>query len=108
MDIHKNSFEPTPSQRKVLLGVALLALVGPNGLYLYYAATQPELNAEALRNPVSLAFMIEAMLLLGLFLWYVFKTTGSWGKVWLYLALSFLGSLAFSFPLFLSRRGRRR
>ncbi|EDY83757.1 hypothetical protein VDG1235_3384 [Verrucomicrobiia bacterium DG1235] len=91
-------------QRGVLLAVALLALVGPNGMYLYYAVTQPELNGEALRNPVSLAFMIEAMMLLGLFLWYVFLRTRSWVSVMAYLVLAFAGSLAFSFPMFLYRQ----
>lgn len=104
MEIHKNALGLTAGQRKVLLVVAVLAFLGPNGLYLYYAATQPELNAQALSNPVSLAFMIEAMMLLALFLWFVFKTTRSWAKVGLYLVLAFLGSLAFSLPFFLSRK----
>lgn len=104
MEIHKNSLSLSSTQRKVLLTVALLALVGPNGLYLYYAFTHPELNRDALSNPVSLAFMVEAMMLLGLFLWYVYLNTRSWLRVIGYLALAFLGSLAFSFPLFLYRR----
>lgn len=89
----------------MLFVFAILAFLGPNGLYLYYAMTKPELNAEALSNPISLAFMIEAMMLLALFLWYVFRTTRSWGKVVLYLVLAFLGSLAFSLPFFFARRG---
>lgn len=104
MEIQKSDLGLTAGQRKVLLGVAVLAFLGPNGFYLYYAATQPELNAEALSNPISLAFMIEAMMLLALFLWFVFKTTGSWTKVGLYLVLAFLGCLAFSLPFFLSRK----
>lgn len=100
-------FTVTRRQRNVLLGVAIVALIGPNGLYLYYAISQPELNQEAMRNPVSLAFMIEAMMLLGLFLWYVFLSTRSWLRVGIYLVLAFLGSLAFSLPMFIYRRGDR-
>lgn len=106
MDIHKSSLRITKTQRNVLLGVAILALVGPNGLYLYYAITQPELNQAALSNPISLAFMIEAMMLLGLFLWFVYLNTKSWARVALYLVLAFLGSLAFSLPIYLHRRSR--
>ena len=85
----------------ILLFVSIAALLGPNGMYLYSAITNPELNQQAFQNPISLAFIIEAMMLLGLFLWYVFKETKSWSKVIIYLTLSFVGSLAFSLPLFL-------
>jgi hypothetical protein len=89
-----------PSSRALIV-FALLAFLGPNALYLYTLFTQPELNAAALGNPVALAFMIEAMMLLGLFLWFVYTRTQSIKQVVIYLGLSFIGSLAFSFPLFL-------
>ncbi|MEM0967580.1 MAG: hypothetical protein AAGJ81_15640 [Verrucomicrobiota bacterium] len=88
----------------VFLIVAILAFLGPNGLYLYFAITQPELNQAAIRNPIALAFMIEAMMLLVLFLWQVYRITRSWMQVGLYLILSFIGSLAFSFPFFVYRQ----
>ena len=91
----------SPAMRSGLLAFAILAAIVPNGLYLYYTITQPELNSLAMQNPVALAFMIEAMMLLGLFLIYVYRKTGSWAQVALYLVLTFAGSLAFSFPLFL-------
>ena len=88
------------------LAFALVALAVPNGLYVYYAITQPELNAQAIRNPIALAFMLEAMMLLGLFLVHVYRSSRSWTKVLVYLMLSFVGSLAFSYPLYkyMSRR----
>ncbi len=106
MNIRKSLAGPlefSRGTRLILLITAVLAALGPNGLYLYFAATQPEMNLEAMRNPIALAFMIEAMMLLALFLYYVFRRTGSWGKVVLYLVLAFAGSLAFSFPFFLWR-----
>jgi len=91
----------TNKTKLILLFVSISALLGPNGIYIYSAIAKPELNLQALRNPIALAFIIEAMILLGLFLWYVFKQTKSWSKVLIYLVLSFVGSLAFSLPLFL-------
>lgn len=89
------------AKNKGLLIFAIIAFLGPNMLYLYAAFTMPEMNGLAMQNPVALAFMIEAMMLLGLFLTYVYQTKKSWKHVLIYLVLSFAGSLAFSFPLFL-------
>lgn len=109
MDIHQS--KPTTQlgirSRLVLLLVAIVAAAGPNGLYLYFAITQPELNELAARNPIALAFMIEAMMLLGLFLWYVYSRTRSWLQVGIYFVLTFAGSLAFSLPLFLYRNSNQ-
>ena len=91
---------------KALLAFAIVAFLGPNGLYLYALFTDPSLNQQAMSNPVALAFMIEAMMLLGLFLWYVHRETKSLVQVGLYLILSFAGSLAFSFPLFVYLKKR--
>ncbi|MEQ8352819.1 MAG: DUF2834 domain-containing protein [Leptospiraceae bacterium] len=106
MEIHTqpisgNKIVLSKSLRIVLLLIAIAAAIGPNGIYLHALMTQPELNARAMANPVAQAFMIEAMMLLALFLWYVFKRTGSLLQVLIYLVLAFLGSLAFSFPMFL-------
>ena len=84
-----------------LLIISIVAFFGPNGLYFNTLFTNPESNLEALNNPVALAFMIEAIILLVLFLYHVFDRTKSIKQVFLYLALSFIGSLAFSFPLFI-------
>ncbi len=86
---------------------AIIAFVGPNGLYLHALFTNPTSNLEALNNPVALAFMIEAVILLILFIYYVFERTKSIKQVFLYLVLSFIGSLAFSLPLFIYLQHRR-
>ncbi|HBS04028.1 MAG TPA: hypothetical protein DEA96_03610 [Leptospiraceae bacterium] len=106
MNLHSSTTESgkialSRSIRILLLVTAIVAALGPNALYLYALFTQPELNNEALANPVAQAFMIEAMMLLALFLWYVYRRTSSILQVVLYLFLAFLGSLAFSFPLFM-------
>ncbi|NRA66128.1 MAG: hypothetical protein HRU19_16690 [Pseudobacteriovorax sp.] len=88
-----------------ILLFALAALLGPNGLYLYSVLSFPEMNAAAWSNPVALAFIIEAFMLLGLFLLYVYRRTRSYAQVGLYFLLSCLGSLAFSFPIFIFLNG---
>ena len=93
--------------RIVLLLVAILAAIGPNALYLFAVITDPGLNQQAMQNPVALAFMIEAMMLLALFLWFVYHRTRSFVQVLVYFVLTFLGSLAFSFPLFLFLQSKR-
>lgn len=91
----------TKTQRRIILIFGLIALFWPNGLYLHTLIYKPTLNSEAMSNPTAQAFMIEAFMLLGLFLWYVFYKTKSWYKVIIYLSLAFMGSLAFSFPMYL-------
>jgi multisubunit Na+/H+ antiporter MnhF subunit len=87
--------------RTTLLIYAIIAFFGPNALYVYVTITNPSVNMEALNNPVALVFMIEAMMLLSLFTIYVYKKTHSSSEALKYVILSFVGSLAFSFPLFL-------
>lgn len=94
--------------RNILLGVGVIAALGPNALYLSTLFQDPTANRTAMENPVALAFMIEAMMLLVLFLWYVHRETRSWSEVLLYLVLAFAGSLAFSFPLFLYVQSKRK
>lgn len=91
----------SPVTRASLLIFALVALIGPNGMFLYYAFSEPSLMQEANANPIALAFMIEAMMLLVLFLAYVWSKSRSVARVVWYLMLTFIGSLAFSFAVYL-------
>lgn len=93
-------FEINTRHRTLLLIFAVIGLIGPNAMFLYYWITEPALLQEANANPIALAFMIEAMMLLGIFLVYVWIKTQSAIQVLLYFVLTFAGSLAFSFPLF--------
>lgn len=92
--------------RFVALVIAVIAFLGPNGLYLYFSLTQPELNSAVMRNPIALAFIIEAFMLVAIFLGWVYRLTHSWKRVAIYFVLTMCGSLAFSFPLFLYRNSR--
>jgi hypothetical protein len=96
--------------------VAVVGLVGPNGMFLYVAATQPAQVLSALQNPVSLAFVIEAVMLMALCTWLLAATAERSGpqgdgksspvSASVFVAASVIGSLAFSVPLALLRIAR--
>lgn len=87
------------AERVALISVAIMGLVGVNGVYLYNALLRPEVLNEAMANPVALAFMGEAFLLLVALAYLLGKWGVSrigWG--W-FVVLSFLGSIAFALPV---------
>ena len=94
------SVECQRSEQVVLWALAVFGFVVVNGAFLYGLLT-PGVLAEALANPVALAFMVEAMLLLGALAYLLTKwrvSRLSW--VW-FIVLSMLGSMAFALPIVL-------
>ena len=98
------------TQRRVLIAVALLGLLGPNGVFVYYALARWDALLGAMQHPVTLAFVIDALaamalLAVGIARW----PLGRWG--WkAFVLLSLVGGLAFSIPAFVvmnSSRGER-
>lgn len=90
----------SPGQRFALGLVALFGLVGPNGVFLYYAFCRwPELVA-ALRHPVAMALLVEAFVVLALLAVYFAKRPlGRWS--WkTFVVLSLVGGLGFGIPAF--------
>lgn len=89
----------TPGERQALVLVAALGLVGMNGAFLYGLLLEPSLMESALRNPVSLAFIAEAFVLMGVLAYLL----GRWGVARLrwpwFVILSLLGSMAFALPV---------
>ena len=95
MDVEYQRFE-----RVFLWGLAVLGFVVVNGAFLYGLLT-PGVFEEALANPIALAFMLEAMLLLGAFAYLLTKwQVGRLSWVW-FIVLSMLGSMAFALPIVL-------
>jgi hypothetical protein len=91
----------------LLLATAAFGLLVPNGLFLYAAATRPELVKAALANSVALAFMLEALVLLVLF-GCLIRARGFRSPGWsLFVVWSLVGGLAFSVPFFLWRHSRK-
>ena len=87
--------------RPVLYVLASIGFFGLNGVFLFYALLHPEVMMAALANPVSLVFVLEAFLLMGVLAWLI--GVGRFGGPgWrLFVVLSIVGSLAFSIPAFL-------
>ena len=93
--------EYTPTEHRVLWSVAVFGFLGVNGAFLYGALAEPQLLIDAMRNPVSLAFLLEAAILLGLLAylltrWGVSRLHWAW-----FLVLSLVGSMAFALPIVL-------
>jgi hypothetical protein len=93
------------TERFVLWCVALLGLLGVNGAFLY-GLSRPGLVRAAVENPVSMAFMMEALVLMCL-LAYLLKKWGAMKLGWTwFLLLSLLASLAFALPVAVLYRDR--
>lgn len=99
--------EYSPTERAWLVALAVFGFVAVNGAFFYGLIAQPGSLRAALTNPISLAFLVEALLML-VALAYLLGKWGvsrfSWG--W-FLFLSLLGSMAFALPVVLLWRRRR-
>ena len=90
----------------MLQALALIGLLGPNGVFLYYAMARRSEFLTALSHPVTLAFLIEAFLVLGILAALLARRPlGPWG--WRsFLVLSLVGGLGFSIPALLVRNSK--
>ena len=88
--------------------LAIFGVVGINGAFAY-GLLHPDILRAALTNPIAAAFIIEAMVLVGVFA-YLFRKWGVSRLQWAWFVfLSLAGSMAFALPIVLlfPRRGRR-
>ena len=99
--------EYSRAERFWLMLLGAVGLLGINGVFLWSLYARPGTVEAVLSNPLALAFVIEAMLLVVTLAW-LFRKWGmtrlGWG--W-FVVLSLVGSLAFAIPvaLLLPRRG---
>ena len=93
------NLEKLKSIRPLLLVAAIFGFLAINCPFLYFALIEKEVYSEALNNGLALVFIGEALLLM-FFLAYIIARIG-WKKPgWIFfIAMSLLGSLAFSIPL---------
>lgn len=91
----------TRKERVWLATLGVFGFVAVNGAFAYGLVCQPDALTSALTNPLAAAFIIEALVLVGVFA-YLFERWGvsrlGWG--W-FVFLSLLGSMAFAIPVVL-------
>jgi len=89
----------TARERFWLWMLAVVGLVGLNGAFLYGTVARPDAMHAALTNPVSAAFIVEALLLMFVFAYLL----GKWGvsrvSMTGFVILSLVGGLAFALPV---------
>ena len=97
----------SPAERAWLKALAVIGVVAVNGGFFYGVIAKPGSFQAALTNPISLAFLVEALLMLVALAYLL----GKWGVSRLswkwFLLLSLVGSMAFALPVVLLWRGRR-
>jgi hypothetical protein len=88
----------TRGERLWLLALAAFGLLGVDGVFLWTLFARPEIMREALANPITIAYSVEALALVAALAW-LFRKWGvsrlGWG--W-FVVLALLGSLAFAIP----------
>lgn len=83
-----------------LLVVAAVGFIGPNGLFAYWLVREWTGVGAILANHLALAFMLDAFAAMGLLAWsFARRPIGPVRWPW-FVALSLLGGLAFSLPLY--------
>lgn len=96
---HESEF--SHRERFWLWCLSIFGFVVVNTLFIYGVLFHPEAMVGALTNPIALAFIIEALVLMGVFAylltkWRVMGTHWGW-----FVSLSLLGSMAFALPIVL-------
>jgi hypothetical protein len=103
-----NEIPYSAAERFWLCALAAAGFIGVNGAFFYGVFARPGALEAALSNPVSLAFAIEALLLL-VALAYLLHRSGVSRLSWRwFLFLSLAGSMAFALPVMFLWRGRKR
>jgi hypothetical protein len=84
----------------ILLAIALFGLIVPNGLFLYWLIYEFDGVMNVVQNKLAVAFILDAYLTLGLLAYYFAGNPLGRFKWYWFVALSFLGGLGFSIPLY--------
>jgi hypothetical protein len=97
----QRSIDYSPRERFWLCTLAVAGFVLVNGAFFYGVLRRPGALGDAMTNPVSVAFLAEALLMLAALAYLL----GRWGvsrRSWRwFLLLSLIGSMAFALPVVL-------
>lgn len=94
-------------ERFWLSTMGVVSAVGLNSLFIY-GAIRPSVLRGALTNPIALAFLAEAFLLVAALAYLLTKWRLSNVRWFSFVILSLLGGLAFALPVALLWRGWKR
>jgi drug/metabolite transporter (DMT)-like permease len=94
--------------RPLLWGMAVIGFFGLNGVFLYFYLLHPDVMADALQNPISVVFMLEAFLMTAFVAWLIWLSELRRPGWISFIVLSLIGSLAFSVPAWLLLQLRKR
>ncbi len=95
----RRAIDYTARERRALWLVAVAGGVGLNGAFVYGMLARPGALEAALANPIALAFLLEAFLMMGV-LAYLLPRWGVTTRSRLaFVALSLLGGIAFALPV---------
>jgi len=97
----RHPIEYTATERFGLIVLGAFGFLAVNGAFIYGSVYRPESMMTSLSDPLAAAFIVEALVLVGVFA-YLFRRWGvsrlGWG--W-FVSLSLLGSMAFAIPVVL-------
>jgi hypothetical protein len=83
-----------------LLIVALFGLLVPNGIFIYWLATEFHDLYTVLSNHLAIAFMIEAFAVMFLMAYYFARNPPGKVKWYWFIVLSLIGGLGFGIPFY--------
>ena len=88
----------TLAEGRILIGLAVFGLLIPNGAFIYFFLTDPQVTRAAMTNPISLVFMFEAFVLMLLFAWLLHRAGVRRPSGLVFIVMSLIGSMVFSVP----------
>lgn len=83
-----------------LLIVALFGLLVPNGIFIYWLATEFRGLSDILGNRLALGFIIEAFAVMFLMAFYFRKNPPGKVKWYWFIVLSLIGGIGFGIPFY--------
>lgn len=87
------------TRRRLLTICAVIGLVGPNGVFIYYLLFRFSELVAAFQHPVLLAYVAESFLVMGLLAGAIARKPASRLGWKAFIACSLIGGLGFSVPL---------
>lgn len=88
-------------ERAFFIVLAIFCGAGLNGIFLWASLTHPDWMSAAMRNPVSLAFMVEALIMAGVLAYLLNRWQVSRIHWALFVVLALAGGVGFALPVVL-------